>query len=368
MRFPLLKMALRQRIECFVATSVFVFLLGPTMGVAFAQTLSTSAKANAPTVDVVRVVSRQLPSTERLPAELTPWQEVAVYPKVQGFVEHIDVDRGSIVRKGEILLQLSAPELLAQTAQAEATMVGDQATYERLLKASHTPGAVSANELELAEQAYKADQDRVRSLKTLSGYLIIRAPFSGIVTQRNVHPGALVGPPSEPISTAVPMLRLEQIDHLRLVVPVPQADVDLIPEGASVSFTVSAFPGRYFTGAIARISHSLDPATRTMPVEADVYQNQYLLDPGMFVEASWPVRSAATSLFVPASAIASGPHPFVERVRDGEVQRIPVTSGKSVGNLIAVFGDLTAGDLVMAKPSVDLANGKRVRPRIVGPS
>lgn len=368
MRFQLLKMALRRRIERFVATLILVFLLGSTEGVGFAQTLSTLAKANAPTVDVVRVVSRQLAYTERLPAELTPWQEVAVYPKVQGFVEHIDVDRGSIVRKGEILVQLSAPELLAQTAQAEATMVGDQATYERLLKASQTPGAVSANELELAKQAYKADQDRARSLKTLSGYLIIRAPFSGIVTQRNVHPGALVGPPSEPLSTAVPMLRLEQIDHLRLVVPVPQADVDLIPEGASVSFTVSALPGRYFTGSIARISHTLDPATRTMPVEADVYQKQYLLDPGMFVETSWPVRSAGTSLFVPASAIVSGTHPFVACVRNGEVRWIPVTRGKSAGNLIEVFGNLKAGDLVMAKPSADLANGDSVRPRVVGPS
>lgn len=368
MRFQLPTMALRQRIECFVATSVLVFLLVPGMGIAFAQMEPTSSDAKAPIVDVVKVVSQQLSSTERLPAELRPWQEVAVYPKVQGFVEHIDVDRGSIVRKGEILLQLSAPELLAQTAQAEATMVGDQATYERLLKASHTPGAVSANELELAQQAYKADQDRVRSLKALSGYLVIRAPFSGIVTERNVHPGALVGPPSEPLSTAAPMLRLEQIDHLRLVVPVPQTDVDLIPEGGTVNFTVSAFPGRSFAGAIARVSHALDPATRTMPVEADVYQKQYLLDPGMFVEASWPVRSAAASLFVPTFAVAGGTQPFVERVANGQIQRISVTVGKSVGNLIEVSGKLTAGDLVMTKPSVDLANGERVRPRIVGPS
>lgn len=368
MRLQLLKKMLRQRLRRIVAALTLFFLFVSNMNVAFAQTHLTSANAKAPIVDVVRVLSRRLSSTDRLPAELRPWQEVALFPKVQGFVEHIDVDRGSMVRKGEILLQLSAPELLAQTAQAEAEMIADQATYGRLLQASHTPGAVSANELELAAQAYKAAQDRVRSLKALLGYLTIRAPFSGIVTQRNVHPGALVGPPSEPLSKAVPMLRLEQIDHLRLVVPVPQTDVDLIPDGGTVNFTVSAFPGRYFTGSIARISHALDPATRTMPVEADVYQKELLLDPGMFVETFWPVRSATASLFVPASTIAGHTRPFVERVANGHVQKVWVTIGQSEGKLVEVYGELKAGDLVIAEPLPDDANGARVQPRIVGPS
>ena len=346
----------RQKTFFFVLMFVLFVCLAPV-----ARTAAASSKAQAPTVDAVRVISRRLSLTERLPAELTPWQVVALYPKVQGFVESVDVDRGSSVRKGQILVQLSAPELLAQTAQAEATMVGAEATYRRLLKASHTPGAVSPNELELAGQAVKADRDRVRSLKTLAGYLVIRAPFSGIITERNVHPGALVGPPSEPLSAAVPMLRLEQIDHLRLVVPVPQADVDLIPVGASVRFTVPAFPGRYFSGTISRISHALNPATRTMPVEADVYQKQYLLDPGMFVEALWPVQSAATSLFVPSSAISGGASPFVDRVSNGQVQRISVARGRAMGNLVQVFGDLKAGDPVVIRPSADLANGTIVR-------
>lgn len=368
MKFQPFDKALPQGIGRFAATYILVLLVLRGAALAFAQSQANSAKTTLPAVDVVRVVSQRFSGTERLPAELMPWQAVAIYPKVQGFVERINVDRGSIVREGEILVQVSAPELLARTAQAEATMVGDQATYRRLLQASHTPGAVSANELELAAQAYKSDQERVRSLKTLAGYLVIRAPFSGVITERNVHPGALVGPPSEPLATAVPMLRLEQIDHLRLVVPVPQADADLIPEGGTVRFGVSAFPGRYFTGTISRISHALDPATRTMPVEADVYQKQYLLDPGMFVEALWPVQSAAPSLFVPSSAIDGGPNPFVERVSNSQVQRVFVTRGKAMGALVQVFGQLRAGDLVVAEPPANLTDGERVWARIVGPS
>lgn len=366
MRFRSFEKVLPQKIRL-VATSLFLFLLLPSGASALAQSHPGSQKPAVPTVNVVRVVAQEFSGTDRLPAELMPWQVVALYPKVQGFVERINVDRGSIVHEGQILVQLSAPELLAQTAQAEATMVGDEATYRRLLKASQTPGAGSANELELAKQAYKSDQERVRSLETLAGYLIIRAPFSGVITERNVHPGALVGPPSEPLATAVPMLRLQEIDHLRLVVPVPQADADLISQGGTVKFTVSAFPARYFSGTISRISHAIDPATRTMPVEADVYQKQYLLDPGMFVEALWPVQSATISLFVPPSAIGGGTSPFVERVSNGQVQRISVTRGKAMGNLVQVFGQVNAGDFIVEEPSTNLIDGERVEPHLVGP-
>ncbi len=314
-----------------------------------------------PAVDVIRVVSQQLQSTERLPAELAPWEIVAISSKVQGFVEEIAVDRGSVVHRGQLLIRLSAPELVAQTAQAQATTVGDKATFERLRVASNTPGAVSENELELARALFKADEERVSSLKTLAGYLTVVAPFDGIITERNVHPGALVGPPSEPLQSAVPMLRIEQISHLRLTVPVPQADAGAVPVGAEVQFQVSAWPGRYFTGTISRVSHWVDAKTRTMAVEADVYQSKPLLDPGMFAEVGWPVRRETPSLFVPASAVVeTAEATFVERVREGRVERIPVHRGSTMGDLVEVFGSLNAGDSVVFRGSEDLVNGTRV--------
>jgi membrane fusion protein (multidrug efflux system) len=317
-----------------------------------------------PQVDVVQVVSQKLEATDRLPAELAPWEQVAIYPKVQGFVEEIPVDRGSVVRRGQLLVRLSAPELGAQTAQARATLSGDKATFERLRVASHTPGAVSSNELELAEALFKADQQKVNSLETLASYLVVVAPFDGIITERNVHRGALVGPPSEPLQSAVPMLRIEQVSRLRLTVPVPEADVGTIAEGTKVKFQVRAWPGRDFTGTISRISHWVDAKTRTMAVEADVEQSQSALDPGMFVEVVWPLRRDSPSPFVPPTAVVdTAEATFVECVRQGKVQRVPVHRGATMGNLVEVFGSLNAGDSVVVRGSEDLANGALVIPR-----
>lgn len=318
-----------------------------------------------PEVAVVTVVSQRLETTERLPAELAPWQVVAIYPKIQGFVQEIPVDRGSVVRRGQLLVRLSAPELAAQTAQARATMLGDKATFERLRVASRTPGAVSTNELELAQALFKGDREKVNSLETLVSYLVVLAPFDGIITERNVHPGALVGPPGGPLQSAVPMLRIEQISHLRLMIPVPEAAVGAIAEGAKVKFEVSAWQGRDFTGTISRLSHWVDPKTRTMAVEADVYQSQPTLDPGMFAEVRWPLRGQTPSLFVPASAVVeTAEATFVERVRGGKVERVPVRRGSTMGDMVEVFGALEPGDLVLARGSEDLLNGTEVMPRV----
>jgi membrane fusion protein (multidrug efflux system) len=312
-------------------------------------------------VEVVRVLSAPLATSERLPAELAPWEAVAVYPKVAGFVAEIAVDRGSVVGRGQLLVRLSAPELIAQAAQAAATLEGDRSTFERLRNASATQGAVSENELELARQALAADQQRLRSLRTLAGYLVVSAPFDGIITERNVHPGALVGPPAEPLTQAVPMLRMEQIATLRLTVPVPEGDTAGIAEGANVQFQVRAWPGESFVGRISRVSHAVDVRTRTMAVEADVDNRRHRLDPGMFAEVLWPVRRSTRSLFVPAGAIVETTQAiFVQRVRNGKIERVNVQRGKPMGDLVEVFGQLRPQDLVAARGSEDLADGAPV--------
>ncbi len=353
---------------------------------------SVAAQPSAPIpVDTVRVISRRLDTSINLPGELQPYQEVRVFPRVSGFVQWIGVDRGSKVKKGQLLAILTAPEIVAQKAAAqsqlmsaenqriagEAKLAADQATWLRLKAASATPGAISDEELDMADKAAQADRARVVALQhttdaaranlhaaqEMEGYLRIYAPFDGVVTRRNVHPGALVGPETGS-SSEHSMVRIEEVAHLRLVVAVPEADVAGIESGARVSFTVPAFPGRTFTGTIARLADSIDVSTRTMPVEADVWNPRMELSSGMFPQVSWPVHRPAPSLFVPQSSVArSADQAYLLRIRDGKVEQVTVTTGASVGNLTEVFGDLHAGDEVALHPTDDLHAGTQVQPQ-----
>lgn len=311
-------------------------------------------------VDSVPVVARPLETTVHLQGELGPFESVAVFPRVSAFVSALTVDRGATVRRGQLLVHLVAPELAAQRSEAQARLHGDESTLGRLRAAAQTPGVVAAHDLELADAAVQADRARVRSLRELEQYLTVTAPFDGVVTERNVHPGALVGPTS-----AAPMLRLEQSARLRLTVAVPEALAAEIAQGSSTSFTVRAWPMRPFTGRITRPSRTIDVRTRTMAVELDVDNADGRLAPGMYADVAWPVRRAAPSLFVPVTAVLqSTDRVVVLRLRDGSVEPVPVQRGVTVGDMAEVFGALAAGDMVARRGTEELRAGTRVLARV----
>ena len=330
--------------------------------------------ANSPqTVDVARVESQKLDTNLSLPAQLTPSEAVDVYPKVSGFVDSILVDRGSRVHAGEVIAKLSAPEVVAQRSQAEAhlqaaqsqlaaaqaKLSSDEGTYTHLAAAAKTPGVVAGNDLAVAEQAAAADRaqvqaatnnvqaarDALRSVSQLEQYLEIRAPFGGVVTQRNLHPGALAAPSG---ASAQPIVRIESVARLRLTVPVPEAYAAGIKQGLPVSFTVPQYPGRSFHAPIARIAGSINEGTRTMAVELDVRHPDPPLAPGTFATVAWPLRRSYATLVVPASAIATDlQRTFVIRVRSGQAEWVDVKPGVTVNGKTEVFGDLQAGDTVV---------------------
>ena len=339
-------------------------------------------------IDVTKVISQRLSLTVRLPAEITPYESVAEFPKVNAFVKWIGVDRGSHVKAGQEIVRLEAPELVAQKqeaqskleaaeaqrAEAEAKLTADQSTFMRLKNAAATPGVVAGNDIEVAQQTTEADRARLRAadqniaaaksalkaVADIESYLQVRAPFDGVVTERDVHPGALVGP-----SGNIPMLRIEKVSRLRVVLPVPENYVSGMLQGAKVTFTVPAFPGEKFTGTIARIPDSLDVKTRTMPVELDVMNSSGHLAPGMYPEVEWPVRRGHPTLFVPSSAVArTNEKRFVVRVRDGKTEWIDVEPSLSSGNLIEVFGDLHEGDLVAVRGTDELRPGTSVNAKL----
>lgn len=335
--------------------------------------------------ELVPVVSKTVSRTIDLPAEFLPFLSVALHGKVSGYVDRINVDRGSVVKKGDLLAELSAPEMAAQIAEAEskvqaaeadrlqadAQLAAAQSTYDRMKTAAQTPGAIAGNELIQAEdqvraatallnsrqQASRAAESTVRALQDVQAYLKITAPFDGVVTERLVHPGALVGPGND-----VVLLVIQQVSRLRLVVPVPEEDVGGIMEGASVPFQAPAHPERTYSGTIARVSHALDQKTRTMPVELDVMNRDGSLAPGMYPTVKWPVRRPRPELLVPkTSVVTTTERTFVIRDQNGRAEWVDVRLGSVDGELVEVMGNLHAGDKVVRRATDEVREGAALR-------
>jgi RND family efflux transporter MFP subunit len=322
--------------------------------------------AAIPVVETVPVAMKTLDVVVPLEGELAPYERVAIYARANGFVQRVLVDRGSKVKQGQLLATLSAPELGAQRAEAEAKLAGDSSTYDRLKAASATPGAVAGHEVEVAEAAMKADQGRLDALRAQEQYLTLTAPFDGVVTERSVHPGALVGPQTG--ASAPPLLKIEQVHVLRLTVPVPETFVAGIADGAEATFAVRSYPGVKFKGVTKRVAASIDPKTRSMPVELDVDNADGRLAPGMFATVAWPVKRTAPTTFVPATAIGqSTERTFVVRIKDKVAEQVPVQRGVTQGELVEVFGGLDPNDTVAVRATEDLRTGTRVDARAKKP-
>lgn len=354
-----------------------------------------STAAEPAIVELATVIEQPLNVTMEMPGELEAYEMVDMHPRVTGYVKTVRVDRGSRVRAGELLAVLDAPELAAQRAEAQSKLQGAEAqlaaararaagaagTFEKLKAASATPGVVAGNDLIVAQKNVEADRSQVvaaeqtveaarqsvKAVTELEGYLRITAPFAGVVTERNVHPGALVGPAG--MGGASPLFRLAQATRLRLTVPVPEAYTARLKQGTAVSFTVRAYPDEKFVGTIARIATTVDTRTRTMAVELDVNNKDGRLAPGSFSQVHWPIQRSGPSLLVPASSIATTTdRVFVVRVVDGRAEWVDVKPGLSSGALMEVFGTLKAGDRVAVRGTDELRPGTGVRAREAKPS
>ncbi|MDX2105555.1 MAG: efflux RND transporter periplasmic adaptor subunit [Candidatus Melainabacteria bacterium] len=368
-------------------------------------------------VPVVPVVKKTLFREDQLPGEIDAYQDVLIYPKVPGFVKEIKVDRGSIVKKGDLMVVMYAPEFLAKRHEAvakvsmakaalaaeesklqdlkaelqkkKANLLADESTYQRVYSASLVPGVIADNDVVQWAQTVQVDRQDVNavtkrvnakdhevsmrkeevdamvkafeSFADIASYLEIFAPFDGYVTERKLHVGSFVGPDGS--GAYPPICRLKQLDLLRIICPVPEDLVSGVIIGSQVEFTVSTFPGKRFKGTVARISNSLDKDTRTMPVELNYLNPDFKIVPGMFTKVYWPSRRPQESMFVPVTSVVSTPlNTFVCRIDGDRVDWVNVKKGQIMGNLVEVFGELKVGDKVAEQGSEEMENQSRVIP------
>jgi membrane fusion protein, multidrug efflux system len=333
--------------------------------------LTGGTKEKASTYQTGTVSEKALSSSAKLPGQLVPFNEVNLFPKVNGFVKQLFVDRGSIVKKGQLLAILEAPEMESQFEaansrylQAKENAEASKEKYERLKEAAKEPGAVSPLDLDDALSKMKADQamaqselSNVASVKTMEGYLRIYAPFDGMIIDRNVSPGALVAPGK---ATDQPMFVLQDIHKMRLTVDIPEDYVDKVDLSQPVNFLFNAMPGQTYKAKISRSANALG-SMQQEAIEIDVENTNGQLKPGMYAEVDIPMLSGSKSLLVPNNAIIrSTEHEYVIDVDNGKANLVNIKEGLSGNDSTEVFGNLKAGDKIVLHGNDEIKQGDPV--------
>lgn len=339
------------------------------------QNREQPAKKNVPDSAMVFILQKEAVNKQiSFPAELIPFERAEIFPKVSGYVGALKADIGDQVRKGQVLATLEAPETVANYAQANADVqsarsryMGSQDAYRRILNASKVEGTIAAGELEKAKNQMLADsaswqaiRSRMSAYAQLRDYLVIRAPFNGIITQRNIDPGTLVS-----ASNSKPMLVVEDISTLRLRVPVPEAYTAAAPETQTIEFTVDAQPGTVFKASLARKAGALNLQNRTETWEY-IFQNAgHELKSGMYANAKLKLGRKESSFLVPSSAVATNnERRFVIRLQQGKTEWVDVRTGISMDDKIEIFGDLNTGDNLLVRATDEIKPGTDLVPKL----
>jgi membrane fusion protein (multidrug efflux system) len=314
-----------------------------------------------------------LHTTMSIPGVLQPYQTVDLYAKVNGFIKTMTVDVGSVIHQGQLLMVLDAPEMTAALKQTqedlhtkEAIYRGSKANYDRLLKTSRTPGTISPNDLDMAHAKMSADSSSLLAARSayqlsgdLRGYLEVRAPFDGVISSRNVYPGAYVSPSDK--SSNKPMLTLQQQTKLRLVVDVPEAATSYFSDKDTVHFTVKTLPGKQFAAVVNRMAGSMSDELRSEQMQMDIINKDKLLLPGMFAQVSLQLSNTQKTFIVPQSAVAeNSQRVFVIRVVNHKSQWVNVQKGRETTDSLEVYGNLKIGDVLIHDATDEIRSGQVV--------
>jgi membrane fusion protein (multidrug efflux system) len=262
-----------------------------------------------------------------LPGVLAPFQQVGLQARVAGYVKTVKVDKGDKVAAGDLLATVEVPELEADLLKAKAEMDAAEIDVKRLREARQkSPDLVLPQSVDNAEARFAGAKASVTRGSVLLEFAQIRAPFAGVIASRSVDPGAYVSP------GAGPLLRVVDDKKLRCQIPVTELETPLVKTGKPVRVSVDAIPGQTFESIVARVSGSLDQASRTMLVEADLENAQDKLMPGLSVTARIGVERHENAMLIPTAAIVmEKTNAFVFKHAGGKAVKTAVKLGFNDG-------------------------------------
>jgi len=358
-----------------------LILIVVLLGLAF-WGVSTRAKALAvvtketrelavPTVSVV-TPERGAPQEEiTLPGSIQAFTDASIYARTNGYMKRRLVDIGSRVRAGALLAEIDTPELDSQlqqvradlsTAEANARLAATTADrYRDLIKTE----SVSQQDLDNANgsleaklAAVESSKANVKRLEQLHAFRRIEAPFDGVITVRNTEIGALI----DSGSNAKELFHIAAVNKLRVFVSVPEVYSRAAQPGITATLTLKEFPGRTFTGTLARTAQSIDVSSRTLLTEVDVDNTKGELLPGSFAEVHLKLPSPASTLKVPVNALIFKTEGLqVATVRGNRIALVTVVAGRDFGNEVEIVSGLKGDEQLVVNPPDSLEDGVTVR-------
>jgi RND family efflux transporter MFP subunit len=336
------------------------------------RALAKETEQNAvPTVQVTHPLAENPDEELALPGSLQAFKESPIFARTNGYLVRWYKDIGSRVTKGELLARIDTPEVDQELNQGRATRQQILSQME-LAKISaqrweslRKTDSVSAQEADQQSSGYQQSQANlvaadanVRRLEQLESFKNVYSPFTGVLTRRNVDPGALINAGAG----GRELFDIAQVDTLRVYTSVPQAYAPYMKVGVKATITLQEFPGQKFAGVVSRTAESIDPATRTLLTEVDVPNKDGRLLPGSFGQIHFAVGSNVQKITVPINAMlfrAEGPRVAVVGP-DHKVQLRPLSIGRDYGTSLEVLGGLSVSDQIVINPSDSLEEGQQV--------
>ena len=328
---------------------------------------------SVPTVAVVQPKAEPGNDELVLPGNLQAFEESPIFARTNGYLLQWYKDIGSKIQKGELLAAIDTPEVDQELSQAKASREQIKAALE-LAKISadrwanlRKTDSVSQQEADQQASGYQqalanlaAADANVRRLEQLESFKNVYAPFSGVLTRRNVDPGALINSGAQ--ATGKELFDIARVDPIRVYVSVPQAYAPKMKVGVKAVVTLQEFPGQKFLGTVARTADAIDPATRTLNTEVDVPNKDGKLLPGSFGQVHFATGTSVPRITIPVNAMlfrAEGPQVAVVD-KDGKVHLRPISIGRDFGATLEILGGIEVSDQIVINPSDSLEEGQQV--------
>jgi len=311
-------------------------------------------------VNVATAKRDSKPKELTLPGTFQAFNQTTIFPRSNGYVKSWKVDIGDNVQAGQLLAEISTPEVDQQLAQARAQEEIAKVTADRW-RDLLAKKVVSKQEYDQDEKAYEAAKANLQQLEKIQGFQQILAPFAGKIAARNIDVGTLVTAGTG--NSGTPLFSLVQSDVLRVYVFAPQENAPSIHEGLAAKIVLQEYPGQEFDGKITRTAGALDPQSRTMQVEVQVPNQEGKLYAGMFGQVKFLLPDDNAPIVVPANAFvfrAQGPQ-VVTVTKDNRIHWQKISVGRDFGTQLEVLNGLKENAEVVMNPTDDLYEGIEVQ-------